>query len=630
VPSRYRVPAGWLLGALVLVLARPTPRSLLLGLPLALLGEAVRVWASGHIEKTERLATGGPYAHSRNPLYVGSVLIALGVAAACASPWVVLATAAYFFAFYPSVMREEAAFLARKFPEEHAAWAAAVPLFWPRPTPAGPRASRFDWSRVGRNREWRTAAALPLVAGLLLVVALLLSAPVDPQPAPPAPSPVPASAATTAAPSTPPDTGPVAVPEPTEKAMRYYRTGNVVWAVDTLLGLLVPALFLFTGFSARIRDVARRVGRNWFFTIAVYFVLFSLATWLLTLPWAYYTEFAREHAYGLSNQTLGKWASDAAKGLLVGLVAGVLFVWVPFLLLKKSPRRWWLYTALATVPFIVLMLLVAPIWIEPLFNDFGPMKDKTLERDILALADRAGIEGGRVFEVNKSVDTKAVDAYVTGFGETKRIVLWDTILAKLDRRELLFVMGHEMGHYVLGHIPKSIAFFSLVILLTLYVAHRTAGWFLSRFRARLGFDSLADVAALPLLLLLTNAFSLVVTPPLMAFSRYQEHQADQFGLEITHDNHAAATAFVKLQVENLGNPRPGLLYKLWRSSHPPVGERIDFCNTYHPWEQGKPGEFEKLFATPRVSSFPVTPGVRRQSPLAGPPAVSSPQNRSTP
>ena len=167
-PSRYRVPAGWVLGAVVLVLARPTPGSLLLGLPLALAGEAVRLWASGHIEKTERLATGGPYAHSRNPLYVGSLLIALGVGVSCASPWVVLATAAYFLAFYPSVMREEAAFLAAKFPDEHAVWAAAVPLFWPRPTPAGPRASRFDWSRVGRNREWRTVAALPLLAAVLL------------------------------------------------------------------------------------------------------------------------------------------------------------------------------------------------------------------------------------------------------------------------------------------------------------------------------------------------------------------------------------------------------------------------------------------------------------------------------
>lgn len=169
-PSRYRVPAGWAIGVLVVALARPSPSSLLLGLPLAVLGEVLRLWASGHIEKTKSLATGGPYAHSRNPLYVGSLLIAFGVAVAGASPWVVLAVAAYFLAFYPSVMREEAAFLAAKFPEEHTAWAAAVPLFWPRPTPGGPRSSRFAWSRVGMNREWRTAAALPLLAALLLVL----------------------------------------------------------------------------------------------------------------------------------------------------------------------------------------------------------------------------------------------------------------------------------------------------------------------------------------------------------------------------------------------------------------------------------------------------------------------------
>lgn len=169
-PSRYRVPAGWVLGVLVVALARPSPRSLLLGVPLAVLGEALRVWASGHIEKTRSLATGGPYAHSRNPLYVGSLLIALGVAVACASPWVVAAVAAYFLAFYPSVMREEAAFLAAKFPGEHAAWASAVPLFWPRLTPGGPRSSRFAWARVQMNREWRTAAALPLLAALLLLL----------------------------------------------------------------------------------------------------------------------------------------------------------------------------------------------------------------------------------------------------------------------------------------------------------------------------------------------------------------------------------------------------------------------------------------------------------------------------
>jgi protein-S-isoprenylcysteine O-methyltransferase Ste14 len=154
-------------GILALFLAQPTPRALALGLPLAVLGEALRVWASGHIEKTRSLATGGPYAHTRNPLYLGSLLIAAGLMIGMASPWVALAAAAYLVAFYPSAVREEAAFLRGKFGAAYGEWAAAVPLFWPRLRPAGPRASRFDWGRVRANREWQAAVALPLVAFLL-------------------------------------------------------------------------------------------------------------------------------------------------------------------------------------------------------------------------------------------------------------------------------------------------------------------------------------------------------------------------------------------------------------------------------------------------------------------------------
>ena len=173
-PSRLRVPFGYLAGALAFALARPTPRSLALGFALGILGEAVRLWASGHIEKTKTLATGGPYAHTRNPLYVGSVVMAAGVAAAAASPWVAGAVAAYLLAFYPSVIREEARFLAGRFPGEYAAWAEAVPLMLPRPTPGGPRTSRFSWARVRTNREWRTAVALPAVLLLLALRGRLL------------------------------------------------------------------------------------------------------------------------------------------------------------------------------------------------------------------------------------------------------------------------------------------------------------------------------------------------------------------------------------------------------------------------------------------------------------------------
>jgi STE24 endopeptidase len=391
------------------------------------------------------------------------------------------------------------------------------------------------------------------------------------------------------------ETAPVAVPEPSEQAMRYYRSGNVLWFVEQAWSIAVLVLLLATGLSASLRNAARRIGRNWFFTIVVYFALFSVVTTIVDLPLSYYTEFVREHAYGLSNQTFGKWFGDTLKSLAVACVVGALVMWVPYLLLRKSPRRWWLYTAIALVPFIVVANLIAPIWIAPLFNKFEPMQDKALEQKILSLAARAGIEGSRVYQVNKSVDTKTLNAYVAGLFGTKRIVLWDTTLKRMTDRELLFVMGHEMGHYVLHHVWQAIAFSVLILTASLYVAYRASGTVLARYGGRWGFTSLADVASLPLLLLLMSAFGLVVTPLQLAFTRHLEHESDRFGLEITQTNHSAGTAFVKLQQDALANPRPGLLYKIFRESHPPLGERIDFANEYHPWTTGQPLEYGGKF-----------------------------------
>lgn len=386
----------------------------------------------------------------------------------------------------------------------------------------------------------------------------------------------------------------VAVPEPTEQAMRYYRTGVWWWWGRTLLALAVPALILFSGFSARLRDLSQSLGRKWFFTLAIFVVLYIAIDFLLSLPLNYFGGFLRGHAYELSNQTFGKWLGDSLKGLGVGIVASLLFVWIPYLLVEKSPRRWWLYTGLALVPFIIVGLLIAPIWIDPLFNDFGPMQDKALETRILATAERAGIEGSRVFEVDKSVDTNAVNAYVTGFGDTKRIVLWDTIIAKLEPDQLVYVMGHEMGHYALNHVVKGIAFYSALLMVSLYLIYRTAGWCVDRWGDRFGFRELHDPASLPLAILLLGLFGFLLTPAALAVSRSMEREADRFGLELVRDNQAAAGAFARLQAENLGNPRPGPLYTIWRASHPPLGERIDFCNDYRPWETGEPLRYGHL------------------------------------
>ncbi len=242
-----------------------------------------------------------------------------------------------------------------------------------------------------------------------------------------------------------------------------------------------------------------------------------------------------------------------------------------------------MYTAILSVPCLFTGMLIKPIWIDPLFNRFGPMRNAALEKKILDLAGHAGIEGSRVFEVEKSIDTKAVNAYVTGVFTTKRIVLWDTLLAKLDEKEVLQVMGHEMGHYVLGHVGRSIVLSSGLTLLGLLLVDRFGRFLVARYSARLGFERLSDVASVPLLLMLIEVAVFLLSPAALAYSRYQEHEADRFALELTRDNQSGARSFVKLLEENLSNPRPGPIFKFFRSSHPSIGERIDFCNSYHPW-----------------------------------------------
>lgn len=379
------------------------------------------------------------------------------------------------------------------------------------------------------------------------------------------------------------ETTPVPVPEPTPLALQYHRTGNVLWAFARCWDMAVPLVLLLTGASARLRDLANRLGRRWYFSVALYLVFFSLLIALADLPLRYYAGFVRQHAYDLSHQTFAKWSSDWIKSIGVELIGVALFAWVPFALIRWLPRVWWLVLSGLAIPFMAFVALIAPVWIDPLFNDYGPMKNRALEAKILAMAEQAGISGSRVFEVNKSVDTKTANAYVKGVLGTHRIVLWDTLLNDFDEREVLVVMGHEMGHYVLHHIEWGLALSSLILVASLFWTDRAGRWLIRRFHERFGFNSLADVAATPLLVVLIGLSTIVLGPIGLAYSRYHEHEADRFALELTHMNRSGARTFAHFQTENLGIPYPGLLYKMWRSTHPSAGDRITFFNEYHPW-----------------------------------------------
>jgi Zn-dependent protease with chaperone function len=177
-------------------------------------------------------------------------------------------------------------------------------------------------------------------------------------------------------------------------------------------------------------------------------------------------------------------------------------------------------------------------------------------------------------------------------------LLWDTLLAKLDRDQVMVVMGHEMGHYVLGHVWTLFALLCALVFVTLYAVHRSLGYLIHRYGQRFGFTDASDIASLPLLVFLFSGFFLLAQPVALAYSRHIEREADRFGLEITRANGAMATAFTILQEENRAHPRPGLLYVLWRSRHPSIAERIEFANQYRPWETGQPLIYSDAFRTP--------------------------------
>lgn len=323
-----------------------------------------------------------------------------------------------------------------------------------------------------------------------------------------------------------------------------------------------------------------------------YILLFFALLEVLNFPFTYYRSFVVEHRFGLSTETFGKWFADLLKGNLVSFLLSVLLIPLAYWVIRKVRRWWWALVAVGSVPIMILMLVIAPVYLDPLFNKYEPLKDEALRTQLLDMAEQAGISGSRVFQVDKSKETNKVNAYVTGLFGSKRIVLWDTILEKLTPEEITFVMGHEMGHYVLNHVWKFIAVFAVTLFVLLFIISRSIGFFLDKFGDKMGIKELADISSLPLLLLMFSLLAFIITPMINAYSRSNEHQADVFGLDLTKNGEVAASAFVKLANENLSNPSPPAFVKFWLFTHPTLKERIDFCKQYAPVpkEEAQPSE----------------------------------------
>jgi STE24 endopeptidase len=370
----------------------------------------------------------------------------------------------------------------------------------------------------------------------------------------------------------------------TPEMIRHSRLQDVLYFVDVVYAAGVLFLVLQTRISARLRDVALRAVKWPFLVAMLYFVLLSVVTTTIEFPLSFYQGFIVPHQFDLTNQSFASWIADFAKAIAVDLVIGSFLVALALLGIRLF-RRWWIVLWLGSIPFIILGVVITPLIIDPLFNKFEPLKDQVLRRDLLAEASRAGIEGSRVYQVNKSKQTKTMNAYVTGLGPSKRIVLWDTLLAKLDHDEILGVMGHEMGHYVLHHIWKGVAFGIAVALVIFFFGQKIYEYGLARWGARWRVHDRADPAALPWLLLAASLIGFVLSPITSGYSRHIEHQADKFGLELTHLNEATASAFVKFAEDSKQDPNPPRFIEWWRYSHPAAQRRIDFALSYRPWEK---------------------------------------------
>lgn len=390
-------------------------------------------------------------------------------------------------------------------------------------------------------------------------------------------------------------------PELHQKAHERNRTLFRLQLIGFVYGLVVLWIILHWKVSAKYRDWAERSSRRRFLQALVFSPLLLITMAVLTLPLDIYQEII-DKSFGISVQSWGSWAWDWVKSGLISLVIFTILIWILYAVIRRRPRFWWFYFWLASVPIIIFVLFIGPWVISPLFNKFEPLqtKDPALTAALEQMVQRAGenIPPERMFWMSAGEKTTALNAYVAGLGASKRIVVWDTTIAKLNTSQIVLVAGHEMGHYVLHHIRLGLTFFALLFLILFYLGYLMIGWVLARWGTGWGIRGVDDWASLPALLLLLFVFMFAANPIVNGFSRYQEHQADQYGLEVTHGLNAdqgqfAAQAFQILGEVNLADPDPSPLNVFLFYSHPTISDRVQFSLSYDPWSHGGSGEFVK-------------------------------------
>jgi STE24 endopeptidase len=358
------------------------------------------------------------------------------------------------------------------------------------------------------------------------------------------------------------------------KAKRYSRTKLVVLLLSTLWTVVRLAWFASDRRATWLKASIARGVPDRRLAAPAFFALTMVLSWLSSLPVAYLGGHEVERRFGLTKQSTGGWLGDQAKGLLLGVLLQTPLLTAAYAVIRRRPRDWWLIIAGASVPLTVALSNLAPVLLMPLFNRFQPLRDETLAARVRALAAHSGVQISDVFEMDMSRQSEKPNAMFTGLGNTKRIVLGDTLLAGFSQDEVEAVVAHELGHQVHGDIWRLIGFgagagFGMAWLLS-QIAPR-AVW---RTRERTGVSEVADEASLPVLALLMTAMGLVLMPVQAAFSRAMERRADRFAVELTRNGEAYARAMEGLAAQSLADPEPPRPVVVMLYSHPPIVERI--------------------------------------------------------
>ncbi|HEX5717362.1 MAG TPA: M48 family metallopeptidase [Thermoanaerobaculia bacterium] len=361
-------------------------------------------------------------------------------------------------------------------------------------------------------------------------------------------------------------------PAQREKSDSYFEGGYWLILWDFLYGLGVAALLLGTGLSARMRSLAERAVRFRPLQVFLYWLQYLVLTTLLTAPLVLYVGFFREYKYGLSNQTFPEWLTDLFKGMAVGALLGGLAVMGIYAIFRRFPRTWWIWGTVAAVAFLVVVMLIAPVFIAPLFNTYTELEDPDLRGPILSLARANGIPAEHVYVFDASKQTKRVSANVSGALGTMRISLNDNLLNRVSPAGVKSVMGHEMGHYVLNHVYESVLWFALVLLAGFSFLRWGYDRAVARWGQRWGVRGIDDPAGLPLLAVLFSIFFFVMTPLNNTYIRVNEAEADMFGLNAAREPDGfAETALLLGEYRKL---HPGPIEEWIFFDHPSGYQRI--------------------------------------------------------